>query len=231
MTVRYHSDLSSASFLGSTLMILRWKGSLWKAVYQELIVWLIIYAILSCTYAFWLNDHQKKLPFLTFEQVVNFCNRYGELIPLTFMLGFYVTLVVERWWGCITRLGLIDNVAVLIANRIRGESERAALIRCSILRYLTLIQVMIYRAISTTARRKFPTLESLVEAEVESNQVKGYLEKNELARFRENNFWICIQWAMSLARTARDENIIQNDFALEDIFKVFLLNWLNFNNV
>lgn len=71
------------------------------------------------------------------------------------------------------------SVAVLIANRIRGESERAALIRCSILRYLTLIQVMIYRAISTTARRKFPTLESLVEAG-NSTILLNFLCKNYL---------------------------------------------------
>lgn len=34
---------------------------------------------------------------------------------------------------------------------------------------------------------------------------------------------MCIQWALALARKARDENIIQNDFALEDIYKVLKL--------
>uniref|UniRef100_A0A158R4X1 Bestrophin homolog n=1 Tax=Syphacia muris TaxID=451379 RepID=A0A158R4X1_9BILA len=201
MTVHYHSDLASTNFLGPFFMILRWKGSLWKAVYQELILWLIAYAALSCTYAFWLTNAQKR----SFERVVKLCNKYGELIPLTFMLGFYVTLVIERWWACMIR------VAIIVANHVRGNSDQAKIYRSSLVRYVALIQLMVYRAISTPAKKRYPTLQSIVDA--------GYLKDYELKRFSENNFWICIQWALSLARKAREEAIILNDFALEDIYK------------
>ena len=32
------------------------------------------------------------------EQVVIHCNNYTSFIPISFVLGFYVTIVVQRWW-------------------------------------------------------------------------------------------------------------------------------------
>jgi hypothetical protein len=36
---------------------------------------------------------------LTFESVAIYCNSYANLIPVTFVLGFYVSLVIQRWWA------------------------------------------------------------------------------------------------------------------------------------
>ena len=33
-----------------------------------------------------------------FEMVSRYCEAYNNLIPIGFVLGFYVTLVVSRWW-------------------------------------------------------------------------------------------------------------------------------------
>ena len=33
-----------------------------------------------------------------FEKIVQHCRTYSDLIPLSFVLGFYVSLVVKRWW-------------------------------------------------------------------------------------------------------------------------------------
>ena len=32
------------------------------------------------------------------ERVVIHCNSYTNFIPISFVLGFYVTIVVQRWW-------------------------------------------------------------------------------------------------------------------------------------
>jgi len=34
-----------------------------------------------------------------FEQFVIFCDRFINFIPLSFVLGFYVAVVVGRWWN------------------------------------------------------------------------------------------------------------------------------------
>ena len=33
-----------------------------------------------------------------FEKIAQHCHTYSDLIPLSFVLGFYVNLVVKRWW-------------------------------------------------------------------------------------------------------------------------------------
>ena len=34
-----------------------------------------------------------------FERVVLYCETFTNLIPLSFVLGFYVAIVVTRWWN------------------------------------------------------------------------------------------------------------------------------------
>jgi hypothetical protein len=38
------------------------------------------------------------LIFRRFEKISKHCLEYSDLIPLSFVLGFYVNLVVKRWW-------------------------------------------------------------------------------------------------------------------------------------
>lgn len=37
--------------------------------------------------------------FRIFEDIVKYCSTYSNLIPLSFVLGFYVTVVMTRWWN------------------------------------------------------------------------------------------------------------------------------------
>jgi len=34
-----------------------------------------------------------------FEHIAIYCERFTNLIPLSFVLGFYVAVVVGRWWN------------------------------------------------------------------------------------------------------------------------------------
>ena len=67
---------------------------------------------LSCLYRFALNEQQREkfevkkkmsiLEFtltLCFQDAVQFCNKYEHLIPMKFILAFYVAKVVSRWWS------------------------------------------------------------------------------------------------------------------------------------
>uniref|UniRef100_A0A0N5AIL2 Bestrophin homolog n=1 Tax=Syphacia muris TaxID=451379 RepID=A0A0N5AIL2_9BILA len=196
MTIHYNQDLSTATYGSLLRMATRWKGSLWKTVYQDLILWCIGYAILSVVYR-------------TYANVVISMQNYEDFLPLTFMLGFYVTLVCTRWWSMIMCIGLIDNLALTVANYLRTLDQRAVQYKRAIVRYMCLLQVMVYRSVSTSCKKKYPTLESIAAA--------GYLNDDELKRFSEDNFWLSVHWALALTVKARDEGLIKSDYFVKHI--------------
>uniref|UniRef100_A0A914UXM7 Bestrophin homolog n=1 Tax=Plectus sambesii TaxID=2011161 RepID=A0A914UXM7_9BILA len=163
MTITYTLDVSKSRFSSFGKLLLRWRGSLWKSVYRELLFWLAVYSILSCIYRIMLNDEQKIL----FENLAEFCFKYTDFIPLTFILGFYVSLVVNRWWDMFNNIGWIDNIALYIAAYIEGVEDDVRMIRRNVIRYLVLVQAMVFRDISPPIRQRFPTMNSLQEAGID----------------------------------------------------------------
>lgn len=154
---------------------------------------------------FVLNDDQRRL----FEKLSIYCDRYAELIPVSFVLGewivllllnpnmsnkmcinlnlshrvlvnhhrrlasksllhclpgFYVTLVVSRWWGQFENVPWPDRLAALVGGHVRGVDEASRLTRRTLMRYANLSGVLIYRSVSTAVYKRFPTMEHLVQA-------------------------------------------------------------------
>ncbi|VDD89578.1 unnamed protein product [Enterobius vermicularis] len=196
MTISYTAEVSTSKFFVFAHTLFRWNGSVWKAVFFEVILWCIGYMILSLVYRLALSDSQQK----TFEQVTLLCYQYMDFIPITFMMGFFVSLVVTRWWTMFNHIGWIDNFGLLVASYIRGVDEKGRRIRRSIIRYVCLCQVLIFRSISIRVRKRFPTLESL--------EFAGYVDENERLQLEDLKFWMPIRWAMHLIRDARYEGRI-----------------------
>ena len=98
-------------------------------------------------------------------------------MPLTFLLGFYVSLVVKRWWEQYIKLPWPDEVATLLKAGItkekeedkEGENQR---IRRTVIRYLMLSYVLCLRRISSRVRREYSSMDSLVSS--------GLLRKDEV---------------------------------------------------
>lgn len=61
------------------------------------------------------------LCFRTFEKLSLHCQTYGDLIPVSFVLGFYVSIVIKRWWDQYTCIPWPDSLAVLINAFLSGE--------------------------------------------------------------------------------------------------------------
>jgi hypothetical protein len=67
---------------------------------------------------------------------------------MTFGLGFYVTLIVNRWWQQYQLLPWPDSLAIFIVGLLRGGDERARLMRRNIMRYTLLAYVIAIRRVS-----------------------------------------------------------------------------------
>ncbi|XP_051236656.1 bestrophin-1 isoform X2 [Dicentrarchus labrax] len=213
MTVTYSRRVADAGLGTFFNLLLRWKGSIYKLLYRELIIFTLLYYFFSIVYRFVLNDDQKRL----FEKLSLYCDRYAELIPVSFVLGFYVTLVVSRWWGQFENFPWPDRLAALVGGHVRGADDPSRLTRRTLMRYANLSGVLIYRSVSTAVYKRFPTMEHLVQA--------GLMTSEELRRLEDlpsphNKFWVPCMWFVSLALRARTEGRINNDVALTAILTV-----------
>ncbi|KAG2461848.1 BEST2 protein, partial [Polypterus senegalus] len=207
MTISYTLEVANARFAGFSKLLFRWKGSIYKLLYKEFLVFATLYTALSLVYRLQLTADQRQL----FEEVALYVNRYTDLIPLSFVLGFYVSLVVNRWWNQYTSIPLPDQLMMVVSANVHGVDERGRILRRTLMRYANLSSVLILRSVSTRVRKRFPTMEHIVEA--------GFMTRDELKKFDSlysdfNKYWIPLAWFTNLAAQARREGRVRDDVAL-----------------
>ncbi len=59
MTISYQRDVASSTAGGFTRLLFKWKGSLYKLIYRELVLFISAYIILSLVYRELLTEYQK----------------------------------------------------------------------------------------------------------------------------------------------------------------------------
>ncbi|XP_073430175.1 bestrophin-1 [Dendrobates tinctorius] len=212
MTVTYSNRVADAKLGTFSRLLLRWRGSIYKLLYQEFLIFVGFYFIISVTYRLLLNEQQR----IHFEKLALYCNNYAELIPVSFVLGFYVTLVVSRWWAQYESVPWLDRLMCLVSSNIHGTDERGRMMRRTLMRYASLSGVLILRSISTAVYKRFPTLQHVVNA--------GFMTPTEYMKFDavsspHNKFWIPCVWFANLAVTARTEGRIRDSVILTLILK------------
>ena len=105
-----------------------------------------------------------KKPFRLFESVVKYFDAFLNLIPLSFVLGFYVSYVASRWWQQFLAIPWPDKSFHTIACYIPGYDEESRILRRSLLRWMNVALILVLRSISSAVKQRFPTLEHVVEA-------------------------------------------------------------------
>ncbi|PAV88197.1 hypothetical protein WR25_26290 [Diploscapter pachys] len=158
----------------------------------------------------------------TFEALVRYLdNKLDSNIPLTFMLGFFVTFVVSRWGQILNGIGWIDDAAILFASYIRGREESTRVIRRNIVRYMVLCQALVLRDISMQVRKRFPTMDTLAAAGFMTEEEQEILEeiKDPYSRY-----WAPIQWSINLVYQCKEDGKITDYYLMNKIVDMDL--WL-----
>lgn len=154
MTVTYTADVASCRSFGTFVKILfRWRGSIYKLMWKELVFYLIVYYSLNMTYRKVMNAKQKSI----FEQISRYCSIYSNGIPLAFILGFYVTTIAGRCWNQYENIPRSDPFAYLLVANLHGSDERGRLMRRSAMRYVCL-SITIFRCVSNGVFRHTGTM-------------------------------------------------------------------------
>ena len=88
----------------------------------------------------------------------------SPLAPRPFCPGFYVTLVVTRWWNQYENLPWPDRLMNLVSGFVEGKDEQGRLLRRTLMRYANLGSVLILRSVSAAVYKRFPSSQHLVKA-------------------------------------------------------------------
>jgi hypothetical protein len=83
----------------------------------QLLIWTVIYLAISAVYRYAMNEYQQNIFASWVKYLDSDLTRY---IPLSFLLGFFVSQVVTRWQHIIDGVVWIDTSAVNFANFIVG---------------------------------------------------------------------------------------------------------------
>ena len=63
-------------------------------------------------------DAFKLFLFFSISGLKAYCSIQMSSIPMTFVLGFYVSLIVKRWWDQYNLLPWPDSLAIYIAGTV-----------------------------------------------------------------------------------------------------------------
>ncbi|XP_029453064.1 bestrophin-3 isoform X2 [Rhinatrema bivittatum] len=216
MTVTYSSKVANATFFGFHRLLLKWRGSIYKLLYREFLLFITLYTLLSVMYRFFLTESQKRY----FEKLSLYCDKYAEQIPVTFVLGFYVTLVVNRWWNQFVNMPWPDRLMFLISSNVHGRDEYGRLLRRTLMRYVNLTSLIIFRSVSTAVYKRFPTMDYVVDAGFMTAEERKIFDSLKSPHLK---YWVPFIWFGNLASKARKEGRIRDSIDLQIIMKVSLL--------
>ncbi|XP_070494162.1 bestrophin-2a-like [Chironomus tepperi] len=215
MTVTYTDQVATAKGLTLIKLFFRWKGSVIRLLWKDLLVYLAAYFMLHFIYAYVFNETLQ----LYFENIVTYAKKYDDIKTLSFVLGFFVSIVMTRWWNQFLCIPWPHSISVYVSSTIHGYDEVGRALRRTILRYVNLSLVMVFRVLSPRVKKRFPRMDDLISA--------GLINENELIILQElekkfpgySKNWLPICWAANVATRARADGRIKDDFALKTIIE------------
>lgn len=216
MSVSYFKEIATSKSLTLfKLLFGKWRGSVWKLLWKDLIVFFIIFYFVQLIYRLALNEHQQKI----FEAIVEYAKLYHEKTgeSLSFLLGFFVSNVFDLWWIQFKCIPWTTTLAIHVSSSVAGFDEVGKAMRRTIVRYACLSMTMVFRVLSPRVKQRFPRMDDLIKA--------GLINEDELRVLKElddkfpgyGKYWLPICWSASLTSKARDDGRIRDDFALKTI--------------
>ncbi|XP_012674133.1 bestrophin-3 isoform X2 [Clupea harengus] len=102
----------------------------------------------------------------------------------------------------------------LISSCVQGRDEQGRLLRRTLMRYVNLTSLLIFRSVSTAVCKRFPTLDHVVEAGFMTAEEKKLFENLKSPHLK---YWIPVVWFTNLASRAHKEGRITDSVDLQHI--------------
>ncbi|XP_021107492.1 LOW QUALITY PROTEIN: bestrophin-1 [Heterocephalus glaber] len=246
MTITYTNQVANVRLGSFCRLLLCWQGSIYKLLYGEFLIFQLCYYVIRYIYRRALSErHQEVFEKLSmycdsYIQLIPVSFVLGERpsCPARVAVGvgprgmggrsraararspgFYVTLVLTRWWNQYENLPWPDRLMNQVSAFVEGRDELGRLLRRTFMRYSILDYVIILRSVSAAIYKRFPSLQHLLQAGFMSPAEYKRLEQLSLPH---NMFWVPWVWFANLAMQAWHRGRIRDSVLLQS-----LLNEMN----
>ncbi|KAK7073195.1 hypothetical protein SK128_007876 [Halocaridina rubra] len=197
---------------GAMQNVCRWRGSVFKLIWPDLLLFLLLYCSCSVVYRCALDETQKRV----FEKIALVCESFSSAAPISFVLGFYVSIVVSRWWEQYMLIPWPDDICILAASFIQGEDARSRSLRRCFVRYINLAFVLTFSRVSPRVAKSFPSYEYLVKSEYLTPKEKTIMEMvDEMNHHQQVWDPLPLVWASLVVVKARKEGYVPDDHSQE----------------
>ncbi|XP_043943933.1 bestrophin-3 isoform X2 [Protopterus annectens] len=102
----------------------------------------------------------------------------------------------------------------LISSSVEGRDEYGRLLRRTLIRYVNLTSLLIFRSVSTAVVKRFPTIDHVVEAGFMTPEERNIFENLKSPHLK---YWVPLVWFANLASKARKEGRIRDSVDLQTI--------------
>ncbi|TGZ65614.1 hypothetical protein CRM22_005782 [Opisthorchis felineus] len=206
MTVQYSQLVLTGGPCVFVQLFLRWRGCVFKLIYVDIIVFLTLYFTISLIYRFALPEDTQR----GFERLVLFIHNFQSMIPVSFILGFYVSLIFSRFWHQYVVIPWITKLSMGLTTHLPGSGERQRMIRRACVRYLLGSLILTFTRVNLTIKKRFPDFEAFIAAGLFTDEEVQMLEGMQI-HFQP---FAPVMWAVSLLTMAEKEQLITNPHAL-----------------
>ncbi|UYV73545.1 hypothetical protein LAZ67_10004061 [Cordylochernes scorpioides] len=114
----------------------------------------------------------------------------------------------------------VSRTCLLISSLVHGVDERSRMIRRNLGRYLLLMQVLTFQAVSTAIKKRFPTTDHLRTAGLFTEEEHKIYENTTLPV---PIWWLPAQWFTGLIMRARKEGRIKDSIQMGLILQELLV--------
>ncbi|KAG5673045.1 hypothetical protein PVAND_003122 [Polypedilum vanderplanki] len=212
MTVSYSDSVTTTNPWTFLKLLIRWKGSVYKLLWRELLFYLALFYAIHFIYIYLPKDHQAN-----FESFVKYTKLYQNIIPISFVLGFFVNTVMTRWWNHFEAIPYPLSIAIHISCKLQGYDEVGRAMRRTIMRYVCLSLTLVFRRLSTRVQLRFPKFKDLVIAGLMFDSEVQIIEDVEAKYPGYSKNWLPITWAANIVAKARNEGRIDDDVTVNEI--------------
>lgn len=247
MAITYSSAIATASYGSFFRLLCRWRGSIYKLIWVDLLIFVILYSAIALMYH--LSPISSPTLLETHKQILNFLE-YVKLmsnsIPISFILGFFVTLVVNRWIDQFNYLPTSDGISLLICAYIQIPAkvshkkaliviaDEVAVIRQSIARYINLAAVLCFQSIAPNVRKVYDNTRNYITSGLMTEKEHEFFGQVDV---RYHPFYVPLMWAITIVKRARAHGYISHERHMNALideilkFRRSLFTLLNYNSV